>query len=120
MLAKMRKLFVLLFLLIEGCAVRLSDNTCNSLDGVASKIMSDRQAGVSKDEALTKLKIFTSGKPDSKPFYEVASKIIDLAYNEPLGATDIKKAELATSFESLVHNKCLSGEISPTYNPIMH
>lgn len=83
------------------------------------RIMTDRQAGLSKEEAVAKLALFTSGKPDTKPFTEVASRIIDFAYNEPLGTTESEKSEIVESFVSRIDNKCMSGELSPSYNPII-
>ena len=114
------KRLLIIFALIScttGCAVQLSKKTCTSLQNVSMNIMNDRQAGLSKEDAMTKLMLFTSGKPDSKYFFEVASKIIDAAYIEPVGTTDSEKASITSSFVSHINDKCLSGEISPTYNP---
>lgn len=79
--------------------------------------MDDRQAGISKEEAIAKLGLFTSGKPDSKHFYQVASQIIEKAYREPLGTSESEKTELTDSFVSHINDQCLSGKISPSYNP---
>lgn len=115
----MQKLLIIFALIsfTTGCAVQLSKKTCNSLQNVSMNIMNDRQAGLSKVEAVAKLTLFTSGKADAKYFHEVASKIIDAAYLEPVGATDSEKANITSSFVSSINDKCLSGEISPTYNP---
>lgn len=109
---------LLIVLLLSGCSVQLSKKTCNSLQGVAEIIMTDRQAGMSKQEAVTKLANFTSGRPEAKSFAEVASQIIDAAYNEPVGATDAAKAKILSAFVSNIYNKCLAGELNPTYTPI--
>ena len=81
------------------------------------RIMNDRQAGLSKEHAVAKLALVTSGKPDSKYFHEVASLIIETAYKEPLGTSEAEKAGITDSFVSRMDEKCLSGELSPTYNP---
>lgn len=110
---------VSLILFSSGCTVPLSKKTCGSLQGVSMQIMNDRQSGLSKEEAVAKLEIFTFGKPDSKPFYEVTSKIIEAAYKEPLGISDTEKAEITKSFVSRIDERCLSGELGPGYNPII-
>lgn len=81
--------------------------------------MTDRQAGLSKEEAVAKLELFASGKPDAKSFVEVASRIIDAAYIEPLGTTESEKSEIVESFVSNIDNKCLSGKLDPSYNPVI-
>lgn len=106
-------------LLFSGCAVPLSKNTCSSLQGVSMRIMNDRQAGLTKEEAVTKLTHFTSGKSDSKHFFEVASQLIESAYKEPLGTSETEKSEITKSFVSRMHDKCTSGELSPSYNPVI-
>lgn len=111
--------FVFLVVFSTGCAVPLSEKTCTSLQGVSTSVMNDRQGGLSKEDAVAKLTLFTSGKPDSKPFYEVASKIIDAAYQEPIGTSDAEKAEITKSFVSRMADKCSSGELSPSYNPVI-
>ena len=115
----MKKLLIIFALIsfTTGCAVQLSKKTCSSLQNVSMNITNDRQVGLSKEEAVAKLTLFTSGKADAKHFYEVASKIIDAAYFELLGATDSEKESITSSFVSRTNDKCLSGEISPTYNP---
>ena len=106
-----------LILLLAGCAVPLSKNTCNSLQGVSMRIMNDRQAGLTKEGAVKKLALFTSSKPDAKYFFEVASQIIEAAYTEQIGTSEAEKTEIANSFISRMNDKCVSGELSPTYNP---
>ena len=81
--------------------------------------MTDRQAGLSREAAVVQLTQFTSGKPDAKHFAEVASRIIEYAYNAPLGTTESGRSEIVESFVSSIDDKCLSGELDPSYNPII-
>jgi hypothetical protein len=106
-----------LILFFSGCTVPLSTRTCSSVQGVSLKTINDRQAGLSKRDAIDKLTLFTSGKPDSKHFFEVASQIIEAAYMEPSGKSEAERAEIAKSFVSRMHHKCLSGDLGPSYNP---
>jgi len=103
---------------LSGCAVPLSKKTCSSLQGVSMRIMSDRQAGMTKEAAVTKLAAFTSGKPDSRHFFDVASQIIEAAYQEPVGKSGPEKALITQSFVSRMDDRCLSGELGPSYNPV--
>jgi hypothetical protein len=111
-------LFMMLIMIASGCAVQLSENTCGSLQNVAKRVMTDRQNGVTQEEALADLALFTHGRADAQHFHEVTSEIITAAYLEPVGATDAEKANIISEFVSDVGDKCLSGEISPTYNPV--
>jgi hypothetical protein len=75
------------------------------------------RASSQKEVAVTKLVLFTSGKPDSNGFFDVASQLIESAYMEPMGASEAEKAEITNSFVSRMDEKCISGELSPSYYP---